>query len=232
MGLINKTVMSELQKKLKISDVSIYMRIRAIQKECLCTREDAANLLAARVGIPVYEFLPEAELERVRDFQKTKTIVPQMPKTSGSKEQTEKVIIKEASITKNKLFDLLNFHPKIVQASRSQFRSGHYTEAIFNAFRCIEIFAKKKSGSKKRGTALMQEIFSETHPVIKLNDMQQDFEIDEQNGFRFIYAGAMLGIRNPKAHADIQQKDPLRTLEYLSLASLLAKRLDEGVKVN
>ena len=40
-----------------------------------------------------------------------------------------------------------------------------------------------------------------------------------------------MGIRNPKAHAEVQQKDPYRTLEYISLASLLAKRLEEGEKV-
>ena len=224
--------MSKLREKLQITDDALNKRIRKIQKGCICAREDAAHLLAYEEGIPVYKFLNESEMKRVRDLQKTRTNFPKIPRSSPSKEQNEKVVIKEATITQNKLFDLLQFHPKIVKASRSQFRSGHYTEAIFNAFRCIEIFAKQKSGSKKRGTALMQEIFSENHPIIKLNNMQYDFEIDEQNGFRFIYAGAMLGIRNPKAHADIQQKDPYRTLEYLSLASLLANRLDEGVKIN
>ena len=100
-----------------------------------------------------------------------------------------------------------------------------------NAFRCIEIFAKEKSVLKKRGVDLMHKAFNEKNPAIKLNRMQEDFEIDEQAGFRFIYAGAMMGIRNPKAHAEVQQKDPYRTLEYISLASLLAKRLEEGEKV-
>jgi uncharacterized protein (TIGR02391 family) len=223
--------MVELQKELKISTAAIYFRIQKIQKQCLCSREDAANILAAEVGIPVFDILNESELKRVRNLQQIRTTPTSIPRIRESKEQEKKVIKKEAPITENKLYDLLHFHPKIVKASRSQFRSGHYSEAIFNAFKCIEIFAKKKSGSKRRGTALMQEIFNEKHPIIKLNNMQQDFEIDEQNGFRLIYAGAMLGIRNPQGHADIQQKDPYRTLEYLSLASLLTKRLDEGVKV-
>jgi len=77
----------------------------------------------------------------------------------------------------------------------------------------------------------MHKVFSEKKPIIKLNKMQEDYDIDEQTGFRFIYAGAMRGIRNPKAHAEVQQKDPYRTLEYISLASLLAKRLEEGEKV-
>lgn len=224
--------MSELRKKLQISQVAIYLRIRKIQQECLCTREDAANLLAAEEGIPVYAFLTEPELKRVRELQKTRKIIPRRPRSELQKEKNEKTRVKETPITPNKLYDLLMFHPRIMKASRSLFRSGHYPEAILNAFKCIEIFAKKKSGLKGRGVDLMHRVFNEKNPSIKLNRMQEDFEIDEQTGFRFIYAGAMMGIRNPKAHAEVPQKDPYRTLEYLALASLLAKRLDEGVKVN
>ena len=53
---------------------------------------------------------------------------------------------------------------------------------------------------------------------------------DEQAGFKFIYMGAARGIRNPKAHEMVQQTDPTRTLEYLALASLLARRIDESKK--
>jgi len=224
--------MSKLREKLQITDDAIYKRIRKIQDECLCGREDAANLLAAEVGIPVYKFLTEAERERVRALKETRTTSPKIPRSRQSKKQNEKVAEKQVTITPNKVYDFLNFHPRIVKASRSLFRTKHYPEAILNAFKCIEILTKKKSGVQGIGADLMHRVFNEKNPVIKINQMQQDFEIDEQMGFRFIYAGSMTGIRNPKAHAEVPQKDPYRTLEYLSLASLLAKRLDEGVKVN
>ena len=38
-----------------------------------------------------------------------------------------------------------------------------------------------------------------------------------------------VGIRNPKAHENIQQSDPYKTLEYLAIASLLMKKIDERV---
>jgi hypothetical protein len=38
--------------------------------------------------------------------------------------------------------------------------------------------------------------------------------------------GAMVGIRNPKAHDMVQQKDPYKTLEFLAFASLLIKKID------
>jgi len=230
--MINKTVMLTLRKKLQITDDAIYKRIRKIQDECLCAREDAANLLAYEEGIPVYKFLTESELKRLRELQKTRKTSQRKPVTVQQKEKNEKPKMNEIPITPNKLYDLLKFHPRIVRASRSLFRTKHYPEAILNAFKCIEILTKKKSGIKGIGANLMHMVFNEKKPIIKLNQMQQDFEIDEQMGFRFIYAGSMTGIRNPKAHAEVPQKDPYRTLEYLSLASLLAKRLDEGVKVN
>jgi len=224
--------MSELQKKMKISSVAIYARIQKIQEECLTTREDAANLLAAEVGIPVYRILSEPELRRIRELQEMRRGAPLKRRQKEVKKEIKKIGIKETTITPKDLYDLLKFHPRIVKASRSLFRSGHYPEAILNAFKCIEIFAREKSGLRLRGVNLMHNIFNEKNPLIKLNKMEQDFEIDEQTGFRFIYAGAMMGIRNPKAHAEVPQKDPYRTLEYLALANLLAKRLEEGEKVN
>jgi len=213
---------------------TIYVRIQKIQKECLTTKEEAANLLAAELGIPVYNILSEPELRKLRELQKTRSLAPlRSIRKEVKEERKKKTRIKEASITPNRLYDLLKFHPRIVKASKSQFRSGHYTDAIFRAFRCIEVLVKEKSGLRNEfGPALMHKAFNENNPRIKLNRLEEDFEIDEQTGFRFIYAGTMAGIRNPKAHTEIEQKDPYRTLEYLSLASLLAKRLEEGEKVD
>lgn len=221
--------MQELRKRMKSS--TIYARIQRIQKVCLATREEAANLLAADSGIPIYNILSEPELNRIRELQKTARTVMPSPRRESKEEISVKTRSEETPITPNKLYDLLRFHPRITKASKSQFKSGNYSDAIFNAFRCIEILAKQRSGLKERGADLMHKTFSVKNPVIKLNKMVEDYDIDEQAGFRFIYAGAMMGIRNPKAHAEVQQKDPYRTLEYISLASLLAKRLEEGEKV-
>lgn len=52
---------------------------------------------------------------------------------------------------------------------------------------------------------------------------------DEQEGFAALFRGAMLGVRNPKAHERFKATDPQRALEYLGLASLLHRRLDNAV---
>ena len=63
---------------------------------------------------------------------------------------------------------------------------------------------------------------------IKLNDDITRSDKDEQEGFKFLYMGAMKGIRNPKAHENIIQDDKNRTLEYLAFISLLFRRAEEG----
>lgn len=131
--------------------------------------------------------------------------------------------------TVNSLYDALRLHPRIRKASESLFKTGHYAQAIFEAFKSIEVVVKEKSETNdKDGQTLMADVFNETQPKLRLNQMQTTSERDEQIGFKFIFMGVMTGIRNPKAHDLVEQKNPYRTLEYLALASLLAKRVEEA----
>jgi len=127
------------------------------------------------------------------------------------------------------LFDSMRFHPKIAEASRTLFKDGHYRDAILRAFIEVNNSVKAKARLEVDGKALMSQAFRVDNPVIRLNELKTPSEKDEQEGFMFLFMGAMVGIRNPKAHDNISQTDPLRTLEYLALASLLMKRAEEGV---
>jgi len=126
------------------------------------------------------------------------------------------------------LFDKFQFHPKVIEASRSLFKTKHYSQAIFEAFKAVNNFVKEKTGLELDGKALMTMVFKKENPIIKLNELRNQTEKDEQEGFMFLFMGAMVGIRNPKAHDNVIQADPYRTLEYLALASLLMKRAEEG----
>jgi uncharacterized protein (TIGR02391 family) len=130
------------------------------------------------------------------------------------------------------LFASLGLHQRIEEVSESLFRTGHYAQAIFEAFKCIEVMVKEKSGiCNQDGQTLMARVFDEARPILRINPLQKTSDRNEQIGFKFIFMGAMTGIRNPKAHDIVEQKDPQRTLEYLQLASLLAKRVDEATRV-
>lgn len=121
-----------------------------------------------------------------------------------------------------------NLHPEVKKVSKGLFDDGHYSQAILEAYKAVVNAVKDVSGVKNRdGKPLMEFVFSINNPVIKLNNLQSQSEIDEQTGMMLLFSGAALGIRNPKAHDYVVQKDPIRTLEYLNFASLLLKRLDE-----
>jgi uncharacterized protein (TIGR02391 family) len=127
------------------------------------------------------------------------------------------------------LFESLNLHPRIARASQSLFASGHYAQAIFEAFKEVNNLVKAKSGlTDLDGKQLMAKAFDENRPIINVSGLTGRSSKDEREGFKFLFMGSMAGIRNPKAHELTIQTDPLRTLEYLALASLLAKRVDEG----
>ena len=129
-------------------------------------------------------------------------------------------------------FVMLDIHPKIKKVSKGLFDDEHYAQAIFEAYKVVNNFVKEKSGcSNLDGKALMFKAFDEQNPILVLNGNSTTSEKDEQEGFKHLFAGAMQGIRNPKAHDYISQKDPYVTLQYLALASLLCRAIDNSRKV-
>ena len=143
----------------------------------------------------------------------------------------------------NLLYKALQIHPRIRNASEELFKDGHYAQAILEACKELINFVKEKSGKKNlEGKDLMAKVFDFEYdknkekitkkPILQLNELITPSERDEQNGFRFLFMGVAVGIRNPKAHDRIIQKDPYRTLEYLIFVSLLAKRVEESKKIN
>jgi len=124
-------------------------------------------------------------------------------------------------------FETRNIHPDLPKKVRRLFDDGHWEQSVFEAFKYIEAEVKRISGLRgKTGYALMMEAFSENQPKIKLNPLGTDSEIDEQRGFKSIFAGAAAGIRNPRGH-EVDIGDSLDdALDYLALASILLRRLD------
>ena len=74
----------------------------------------------------------------------------------------------------------------------------------------------------------MMEALAPDNPRIKLTDLNNDSEKDEQHGFQFIFAGAVLAIRNPRGHEYNLVETPDQCLDNLSLASLLLRKLEKA----
>lgn len=122
----------------------------------------------------------------------------------------------------------LDLHPQIADASVDLFKGGHYANAIEDACKVLDLLVKMKSKrSDLSGTELMQLVFSPKAPVLKFNDQLNDSEKSEQQGMMYLYAGAMLAFRNPRAHG-LLTDDPVVALEIIGFVNFLAKALERA----
>ncbi len=125
-------------------------------------------------------------------------------------------------------FSGLALHPEIEKATSSLFREGHYANAIEDACKVLDALVKMRSAKfDLSGTELMQTVFSPKNPVLRFNDGFTETEKSEQQGMMFLYSGAMLAFRNPRAHGIIDD-EPETALESISFISFLAKELDKA----
>jgi|GEM_PF-3179975 len=127
------------------------------------------------------------------------------------------------------LWDLL--HPDVARVARGRFESGHFADSVEAALKEVNSAVKRRvkdaTGQETDGSRLMEGAFSSTNPVIKLGDLSTESGKNIQSGYQRLFSGAMVGIRNPKAHENIEI-DANRAMHFLFLASLLLHKLDEA----
>jgi uncharacterized protein (TIGR02391 family) len=121
-------------------------------------------------------------------------------------------------------------HPIVVKISKTRFDSGHFADAVEAALKEVNDIVRKivrdETGNEYDGADLMNRAFSVQAPIIRLDDLSRTTGRDTQKGYMQIFAGTMTGIRNPKAHSNVQI-DSARAIHLLSLASLLLFKIDE-----
>ena len=144
--------------------------------------------------------------------------VPQSTRTGTSRDPLE-------------LFDETVTCGRIRNASRRLFADAHYARSVEEAFKCLNNAVKQKSGLGVRdGADLMRATFSSSAPALKITALQSQSEKDEHNGYRDIFAGSMIGIRNPRAHEHELVDGPEMALELLVLANHLMRKLKDAKK--
>lgn len=125
-------------------------------------------------------------------------------------------------------------HPEIKKVSQKLFDDGHYSNAACDAF--IEINDRVKKIYKAHhpeitdlpdGQALMNKVFADKEPILQVCDLSDETGKNVQAGTRFLLAGAMSALRNPKAHANITltAEDAMRRIVF---ASMLMYKIDEA----
>jgi uncharacterized protein (TIGR02391 family) len=125
-------------------------------------------------------------------------------------------------------FQQLNLHPRIAEVANDLFLDGYPWEAVFAASKALINYVKDRSGEHQLdGAPLVRRVFSRNKPILAFSDLKDQTEQDEQEGMMHLFEGAVLGIRNPGGHA-FPEGSEQRALEYISLLSLLAYRVQEA----
>lgn len=125
-----------------------------------------------------------------------------------------------------------DWHREVKKVSLMLYENKHYPQAVEEAFKRViqevkQIY-KKKTDQELDGDRLMNSAFGCTNqtPIIAFNQLATPEDRDEQQGIMYLFKG-IVGIRNKKAHTSVILDDPVRAIEYLSLASLLMRLLDQ-----
>lgn len=118
---------------------------------------------------------------------------------------------------------------------KQPYLTNQYATAIENAFkeighRLIKLY-KKHKGVDDNGVSLMRLIFNpenEDKRLLTFENLDSKSGKNVQDGYMQIFAGAMQGIRNPKAHENMTAtKESAR--DRIVLARLLMKKIDEVI---
>ena len=123
-------------------------------------------------------------------------------------------------------------HPRIERVAREKYNHGFFADAVESAFKEVNHRVKqiylKQRGEEKDGQDLMRTAFSPKDPVLTFEASGSTSAKNVQEGYMQIFAGAMQGIRNPKAHEN-QTISEDSAIKRLFLASLLMDKIDEAV---
>jgi len=115
----------------------------------------------------------------------------------------------------------------IRRVSEKLFKDGHYADSILAAFKELNDQVKqeylKQRGEELDGADLMRKAFSPNNPVFAFANQSTESGKKTQQGFMELFAGSMIGIRNPHAHENLSL-DPDGAKHLLYLASLLMKK--------
>lgn len=121
---------------------------------------------------------------------------------------------------------LESLHRRVVEVASAKFADGSYDAAVTEAMKSVDIRVRELTGLKLSGVPLVQEALKPKGALLDVSVEDGRSGEDEREGYFYLFRGAMLGVRNPRAHELSRDDDPYEALEMLGLASLLHRRLD------
>lgn len=122
-------------------------------------------------------------------------------------------------------------HEEVEKYCEEELKQENYVHAAFEATKGLSQRIRELSGAKGDGAKLIDTVFSEKNPLLKINKLETDTDRSEHFGFAMLLKGCIATLRNPIAHAPkILWKDKDDAADYLSFISLLHRKLDKATR--
>ena len=123
---------------------------------------------------------------------------------------------------------LQNLHPFIAEGCSQLFLDGHFPQAVEEAAKAVFQYLRNKTSLTTNGSSLAETAFSLKKPILAFSDLSDQTKKDEQLGFMEILKGFAKGVRNPLTHTHGKKEKEQKAFEYLVMASLLCRRIDDA----
>lgn len=125
-------------------------------------------------------------------------------------------------------------HPNISNVVKKLMLNKHYESAVTTSVKLLENYIrdiyKGQTGKDMNGVPLMQNIFNPNNPVLRFEDINSQSGKDLQDGYRQIFVGVQLGIRNPYSHDTDRKPTEHEALHIIVMISHLMYMADKAVE--
>ncbi|MGJ8632291.1 MAG: TIGR02391 family protein [Luteolibacter sp.] len=122
-------------------------------------------------------------------------------------------------------------HEQVTKYCRAELMQEDYFHAVFEASKGLAQRIREMSGVHIDGAKLIDKVFSIDRPILAINSLRSELEQSDHKGFAALLKGCFAGVRNRLAHEPRLLWDGEHdAADYLSLISLLHRRLDGAVK--
>lgn len=122
-------------------------------------------------------------------------------------------------------------HPRVKNLAKTRFDNELYADSVSVCLREINLivknFVRNAINQELDGAPLMTRAFSANAPLISFADLTTENGRNIQLGYMKIFEGAMIGIRNPKAHINMHP-DRSKAVHLLFLSSFMFVKLQEA----
>ncbi|MGB3549695.1 MAG: TIGR02391 family protein [Candidatus Binatus sp.] len=185
------------------------------------------------IFVPNISLVPDRNWQRRQEMENQQRFLQEIPQAVTLLEgmiqrlvEKRSEFVEDPAAKAKNAFEHLDLHTRIADVCSELYRDRHYRQAVLDASIALVNYVKEKSRRHDLdGAPLMSTVFSPNGPVLAFNALADQTDKDEQQGMMHLLMGAVLALRNPRAHS-IFDDSPELALDAIAFLSMLAKRLD------